>query len=109
MMPNSGAMDTNDLLTSFIPPRKKRGRKSKAEKEAEARAATEAAVAASYHRIVGLDVDPDVRIPMICLEVSYSRLCCTVQCIFRQVSAGKIQVSFQLYAASNFATLIIYK
>lgn len=69
-MLSNPSLDPNDLLSSFIPPRKKRGRKSKAEKEAEVRAATEAAVTASYHRIVGLDVEPDIRIPMICLEVS---------------------------------------
>lgn len=65
-------------MNSFVRPRKKRGRKSKAEKEAETRAATEAAVTASYYRIAGLDIDSDTRIPMLNLEVSPQTvvICC---------------------------------
>ena len=77
----TSAGNADDLFNPFMRPRKKRGRKSKAEKEAETKAATEAAVVASYHRIVGLDVDPDVRIPMINLEVCQRAALCRYLCL----------------------------
>jgi len=64
-------MTTEELLSQFIRPRKKRGRKSKAEKIAEARAAAAAAVAASYHKIAAMDIDPESRVPVFNLEVSF--------------------------------------
>lgn len=57
-------------MNSFVAPRKKRGRKSKAEKEAEARAAMEATISASYRKLAELDVDQDTRIPMMDITVS---------------------------------------
>lgn len=66
--------NSDEFFNSFMRPRKKRGRKSKAEKEAETKAATEAAIVASYQRIVSLDLDSDVRVPMINLEVCSYRL-----------------------------------
>ncbi|XP_067933470.1 chromodomain-helicase-DNA-binding protein 8-like [Watersipora subatra] len=54
-----------DDPNSFAAPRKKRGRKSKAEKEAEARAAVEQTIAASYRKLAELDMEQDTRIPMV--------------------------------------------
>lgn len=60
---------SEDIMGSFVAPRKKRGRKSKAEKEAEARAAAEATIYTSYKRLIEMDIDEDVRIPMVDITV----------------------------------------
>lgn len=66
----NSALAAEEMSNSFIPPRKKRGRKSKAEKEAEARAAAGATIISSYKRLIELDLDPDIRIPMVDITVS---------------------------------------
>ena len=64
------SMLSDDVINSFTAPRKKRGRKSKAEKEAEAKIAMEHAIAYSYDKLANMDVDKDTRIPMVHVSVS---------------------------------------